>query len=91
MPLAVQQFEDFDLALSQLGKEIGRDVGRRVVGQPIATHLQPYSDDKLAEFEERLEMLPAPEVAEAICFAATRPRGVDVVTLRIEPLVQKIA
>ena len=57
----------------------------------IATHLQPFSDEKLAEFEENLEMLPAGEVAEAICFAATRPPGVDVVTLRIEPLVQKIA
>ena len=57
----------------------------------IATHLQPYSDEKLAEFEKHLEMLPAGEVAEAICFAASRPPGVDVVTLRIEPLVQKIA
>ena len=57
----------------------------------IATHLQPFSDEKLAEFEKDLEMLPAGEVAEAICFAATRPAGVDVVTLRIEPLVQKIA
>jgi 3-hydroxy acid dehydrogenase / malonic semialdehyde reductase len=56
----------------------------------IATHLQPYSDEKLAEFERGLEMLPAAEVAEAILFAATRPAGVDVVTLRIEPLVQKI-
>ena len=57
----------------------------------IATHLQPYSDEKLAEFEKGLEMLPAAEVADAIMFAATRPPGVDVVTLRIEPLVQKIA
>ena len=57
----------------------------------IATHLQPYDDDKLAEFEDKLEMLPAAEVAEAILFAATRPPGVDVVTLRIEPMVQKIA
>ncbi len=56
----------------------------------IATHLQPYDDDKLAEFEQGLEMLPAAEVAEAIMFAATRPPGVDVVTLRIEPLNQKI-
>jgi NAD(P)-dependent dehydrogenase (short-subunit alcohol dehydrogenase family) len=57
----------------------------------IATHLQPFSDEKLKEFEKGLEMLPAGEVAEAILFAATRPPGVDVVTLRIEPLVQKIA
>jgi 3-hydroxy acid dehydrogenase / malonic semialdehyde reductase len=57
----------------------------------IATHLQPYDDARLAEFERGLEMLPAGEVAEAILFAATRPPGVDVVTLRIEPLVQKIS
>jgi 3-hydroxy acid dehydrogenase / malonic semialdehyde reductase len=56
----------------------------------IATHLQPFSDQKLHEFEDKLEMLPAGEVAEGIMFAASRPRGVDVVTLRIEPLVQKI-
>ena len=56
----------------------------------IATHLQPFDDARLAEFERSLEMLPAAEVAEAILFAATRPPGVDVVTLRIEPLVQKI-
>ena len=56
----------------------------------IATHLQPYDDAHLAEFERREEMLPAAEVAEAIMFAATRPPGVDVVTLRIEPLNQKI-
>ena len=56
----------------------------------IATHLQPYSADRLQEFEDKLEMLPAGEVAEAILFAATRPPGVDVVTLRIEPLNQKI-
>lgn len=56
----------------------------------IATHLQPFDDSKLKEFEQGLEMLPAAEVAEAIMFAATRPPGVDVVTLRIEPLNQKI-
>jgi NAD(P)-dependent dehydrogenase (short-subunit alcohol dehydrogenase family) len=56
----------------------------------IATHLQPYDDDTLEEFADKLEMLPAGEVAEAIVFAATRPPGVDVVTLRIEPLNQKI-
>lgn len=56
----------------------------------IATHLQPYDDARLAELEKGREMLPAGEVAEAILFAATRPPGVDVVTLRIEPLNQKI-
>ena len=56
----------------------------------IATHLQPYDDAKLEEFAQGLEMLPAAEVADAILFAASRPPGVDVVTLRIEPLNQKI-
>lgn len=56
----------------------------------IATHLQPFSDEKLHEFEHKHEMLPAGEVAEGIMFAASRPPSVDVVTLRIEPLVQKI-
>lgn len=56
----------------------------------IATHLQPFSDEKLHEFEQKHEMLPAGEVAEGIMFAASRPPSVDVVTLRIEPLVQKI-
>jgi len=56
----------------------------------IGTHLQPYSDDKLRTFVDELRMLAAEEVAEAIMFAAMRPPGVDVVTLRIEPLDQKI-
>lgn len=57
----------------------------------IATRLQPYSDEKLQEFADKHEMLPASEVAEAIMFAASRSPSVDVVTLRIEPLVQKIS
>jgi len=56
----------------------------------IGTHLQPYSGDELQDFVGEFKMLPADEVAEAIMFAATRSKGVDVVTLRIEPLVQKI-
>jgi 3-hydroxy acid dehydrogenase/malonic semialdehyde reductase len=75
-----------------LRKEMIPDKIRVTLIEPgaIATHLQPYDDDKLAAFEQRLEMLPASEVAEAILFAAKRPPGVDVVTLRIEPLIQKI-
>jgi NAD(P)-dependent dehydrogenase (short-subunit alcohol dehydrogenase family) len=56
----------------------------------IGTRLQPYSDDKLQDLVDEFQMLPADEVADAIMFAATRSKGVDVVTLRIEPLVQKI-
>ena len=75
-----------------LRKEMIREKIRVTLIEPgaIATHLQPYAADRLQEFEEGLEMLPASEVAEAIMFAATRPPGVDVVTLRIEPLNQKI-
>jgi 3-hydroxy acid dehydrogenase/malonic semialdehyde reductase len=75
-----------------LRKEMISDKIRVTLIEPgaIATHLQPYDDQKLAKFEEDLEMLPAAEVAEAILFAATRPPGVDIVTLRIEPLNQKI-
>jgi 3-hydroxy acid dehydrogenase/malonic semialdehyde reductase len=56
----------------------------------IGTNLQPFSSEALEGFVKEHKMLPADEVAEAIMFAATRPQGVDVVTLRIEPLVQKI-
>jgi 3-hydroxy acid dehydrogenase/malonic semialdehyde reductase len=56
----------------------------------IGSALQPYSAEQRAAEVEACKMLPAGEVAEAILFAATRPPGVDVVTLRIEPLVQKI-
>ena len=75
-----------------LRKEMIADKIRVTLIEPgaIATHLQPYDADSLKAFEESLEMLPAGEVADAILFAATRPPGVDVVTLRIEPLVQKI-
>jgi 3-hydroxy acid dehydrogenase/malonic semialdehyde reductase len=76
-----------------LRKEMIADKIRVTLIEPgaIATHLQPYDKAKLDEFEKGLEMLPAAEVAEAILFAATRPPGVDVVTLRIEPLNQKIS
>jgi NAD(P)-dependent dehydrogenase (short-subunit alcohol dehydrogenase family) len=56
----------------------------------IGSAMQPYPEEERARFIEQLEMLPPAEVAEAILFAATRKPGVDVVTLRIEPLIQKI-
>lgn len=75
-----------------LRKEMMSDGIRVTLIEPgaIATHLQPYQDDELQAFAKAQEMLPAAEVAEAILFAATRPPGVDVVTLRIEPLLQKV-
>lgn len=56
----------------------------------IASALQPFSPEERQRQMEAHKMLPAAEVAEAILFAASRPAGVDVVTLRIEPLDQKI-
>jgi 3-hydroxy acid dehydrogenase/malonic semialdehyde reductase len=56
----------------------------------IGSAMQPYSAEERDREMEAYKMLPPAEVAEAILFAATRPQGVDVVTLRIEPLVQKI-
>jgi 3-hydroxy acid dehydrogenase / malonic semialdehyde reductase len=75
-----------------LRKELMAENIRLTLIEPgaIGTHLQPFPDEKLAEFVEQYEMLPPAEVADAIMYAATRPKGVDVVTLRIEPLRQKI-
>jgi 3-hydroxy acid dehydrogenase / malonic semialdehyde reductase len=56
----------------------------------IGSAMQPYPAEQRARFVEDYEMLPPSEVADAIMFAATRGPGVDVVTLRIEPLRQKI-
>lgn len=56
----------------------------------IGSAMQPYPEAERDRQIQAYKMLPPAEVAEAIMFAATRGPGVDVVTLRIEPLVQKI-
>jgi NAD(P)-dependent dehydrogenase (short-subunit alcohol dehydrogenase family) len=56
----------------------------------IASAMQPFSPEERQRQMEAYKMLPPTEVAEAILFAASRPAGIDVVTLRIEPLDQKI-
>lgn len=56
----------------------------------IGSGMQPFSPEERARLIDANELLPPAEVAEAIMFAATRRPGVDIVTLRIEPLVQKI-
>ena len=56
----------------------------------IASAMQPFSPEERARRMAEYQLLPPEEVADAILFAATRGPGVDVVTLRIEPLVQKI-
>jgi NAD(P)-dependent dehydrogenase (short-subunit alcohol dehydrogenase family) len=56
----------------------------------IGSAMQPFSAEERGRLVEEFQMLPPAEVADAIMYAASRPRGVDVVTLRIEPLHQKI-
>lgn len=56
----------------------------------IDTAMQPCSAKERKSLRAAHRLLPAEEVAEAIHFAATRPPGVDIVTLRIEPLDQKL-
>ena len=75
-----------------LRKELMPESIRLTLIEPgaIGSAMQPYSAEERARFVEKNEMLDPAQVAEGIMFAATRPPGVDVVTLRIEPLVQKI-
>lgn len=75
-----------------LRKEMMREHIRVTLIEPgaIGTGIQPFSSEERARQIEEYQMLPPAEVAEAILFAATRSPGVDVVTLRIEPLIQKI-
>ena len=56
----------------------------------IASAMQPFPLEERERMMHEDRLLPPREVAEAILFAVTRPPGVDVVTLRIEPLIQKI-
>jgi 3-hydroxy acid dehydrogenase / malonic semialdehyde reductase len=56
----------------------------------IGTAMQPFDPEERARQVAAFKLLPPDEVAEAVLFAATRPVGVDCVTLRIEPMDQKI-
>ncbi|KKC24805.1 SDR family oxidoreductase [Sphingomonas sp. SRS2] len=75
-----------------LRKELIPDGIRLTLIEPgaIASAMQPFPPDERQRLMEAYKLLPPEQVAEAILFAATRPPGVDVVTLRIEPLNQKI-
>lgn len=75
-----------------LRKELIPDRIRLTLIEPgaIASAMQPFSPEERERQMQAHKLLPPIEVAEAIMFAATRPAGVDVVTLRIEPLDQKI-
>jgi 3-hydroxy acid dehydrogenase/malonic semialdehyde reductase len=75
-----------------LRKELIPDGIRITLIEPgaIASSMQPFSREKRRRMMEAHKLMPPEEVADAILFAATRIRGVDVVMLRIEPLDQKI-
>jgi NADP-dependent 3-hydroxy acid dehydrogenase YdfG len=75
-----------------LRKELIPDRIRLTLIEPgaVASAMQPFSPEERRRMMEEDKLLPPAQVAEAILFAATRPAGVDVVTLRIEPLDQKI-
>ncbi|MBU3077844.1 SDR family oxidoreductase [Sphingomonas quercus] len=75
-----------------LRKELIPDGIRLTLIEPgaIASSMQPFPPEERQRMMEDNKLLPPAQVAEAILFAATRPAGVDVVTLRIEPLDQKI-
>ena len=75
-----------------LRKELMHEHIRVTLIEPgaIGSAMQPFTPDQRSRLMDEYQLLPPSEVAEAIIFAATRPPGVDVVTLRIEPLIQKI-
>lgn len=54
------------------------------------TPMQTLTAQERAGMVRDQRLLDPGDVAEAIMFALTRPAGVDIVTLRIEPQVQKI-
>jgi len=51
--------------------------------------MQTCSEHEKREAVRSREMLQAEEIAEAILFVLTRSPSANVVTLRIEPLLQK--
>lgn len=75
-----------------LRKELIPDAIRVTLIEPgaIGSGMQPFTPEERAREIAAERLLPPEEVAEAVIWAATRPVGVDCVTLRIEPMVQKI-
>lgn len=68
--------------------ELGIRVGIIEPGS-VATDMQECSTDEQRAAVSRREMLHADAIADAILFALTRDPGCDVVSLRIEPQLQK--
>jgi NADP-dependent 3-hydroxy acid dehydrogenase YdfG len=75
-----------------LRKELIADQIRVTLIEPgaIGTGLQPFDEAERNRQIASHKLLPPDEVAAAVIYAATRPVGVDCVTLRIEPMDQKI-
>lgn len=75
-----------------LRKELIPDAIRVTLIEPgaIGSAMQPFTPEERAREIAAERLLPPEQVAEAVIWAATRPVGVDCVTLRIEPMVQKI-
>jgi NADP-dependent 3-hydroxy acid dehydrogenase YdfG len=81
-----------DAFAETLRKEISEDKNIKIsVIQPgsVGTDMQECTIEEQREAIANHEMLYAEEVAEAILFTLTRSERCDVVTLRIEPRVQK--
>jgi 3-hydroxy acid dehydrogenase/malonic semialdehyde reductase len=57
----------------------------------VGSDMQECTVEEQREAIARHEMLPAEEIAEAILFVLTRPDNCDVLNLRIEPRLQKVA
>jgi 3-hydroxy acid dehydrogenase/malonic semialdehyde reductase len=76
-----------------LRKELMHENIRVTLIEPgaIASAMQPFTAEERARMVAEQRLLPPAAVADAILFAAAQPPGVDIVTLRIEPQIQKIA
>jgi 3-hydroxy acid dehydrogenase / malonic semialdehyde reductase len=83
-----------DAFAETLRKEISEEKNIKVsVIQPgsVGTDMQECSEEEKRAAIANHEMLYAEEIAEAIVFALTRSERSDVVTLRIEPRIQKVS
>jgi len=83
-----------DAFAETLRKEVSEKRNVKVtVVQPgsVGTDMQECSEEEKREAIANHEMLYAEEVAETIVFALTRSPRTDIVTLRVEPRIQKVA
>jgi NADP-dependent 3-hydroxy acid dehydrogenase YdfG len=83
-----------DAFAETLRKEVSEDRNVKVtVVQPgsVGTDMQECTEEEKREAIANHEMLFAEEVAETIVFALTRSARTDIVTLRVEPRIQKVS